>query len=235
MKTRKMLPALVTAGALALAGCGSDDSGGAASGSGGQAAGNPTDRAFVAEMIPHHEGALEMAEIAQKRGESEFVKGLADDILRTQAEEITTLRREDQQLADAGVEKGALGVPGHMMGMSEDTAQLKTATPFDEAFIKMMVPHHKGAIEMAKVELAKGSDPELKTLAQQIIDAQQREIKEMTAQLGRAAVEQEQGAAQTDGKRDGTRAAGPRPPRQTLQAAAASGTGPRDVALPPSR
>jgi uncharacterized protein (DUF305 family) len=41
------------------------------------------DRAFVAAMIPHHESAVEMAEIAQ-RGESEFVKRLAGDIIRTQ-------------------------------------------------------------------------------------------------------------------------------------------------------
>ena len=180
MKKRTKLLALLAAGTLAVAGCGADDGSGE---SASKAGGNGTDRAFVAEMIPHHQSAVEMAEIALKRGESPFVKGLAEDIVRTQKAEIQTLRREDAQLAEAGVKKGALGVPAHMMGMSEDTAQLKTVTPFDDPFIKMMVPHHKGAIEMAKVELAKGSDPELKALAQEIIDAQQREIEEMTENL----------------------------------------------------
>jgi uncharacterized protein (DUF305 family) len=183
MKKRTKLLVLLAAGTLAVAGCGGDENSGE---SASNAGGNGTDRAFVAEMIPHHQSAVEMAEIALDRGESPFVKGLAKDIVRTQKAEIETLRREDAQLAEAGVKKGALGVPAHMMGMSEDTAQLKEVTPFDNPFIQMMVPHHKGAIEMAKVQLTKGSDPELKALAQNIIDAQQREIAEMTEHVKKA-------------------------------------------------
>lgn len=183
MKKRTVLPALLAAGALAVAGCGGDES---SAWGDAKVAGNGTDRAFVAEMIPHHESAVQMAEIAQQRGESPFVAQLADDIVRTQKEEISTMRGEDKQLAGAGVDKTSLGVPAHMMGMGEDTEQLRTVEPFDEAFIKMMVPHHEGAIEMAKVELARGADPELRTLAQAIIDAQRREIEGMTAQLAKA-------------------------------------------------
>jgi uncharacterized protein (DUF305 family) len=137
-------------------------------------------------MIPHHESAVQMAEIALKRGQSGFVRELADDIVSSQEREIAVLRREDAQLARAQVKPGTLGVPEHMMGKGEDTNQLKTVNPFDPPFIKMMVPHHRGAIEMAKVELAKGSDPELKALAQDIIEAQQLEIKQMTEHLAQA-------------------------------------------------
>jgi len=175
MKKRTILTALV-AGALAIAGCGDDES---SAQTDAKATGNGTDRAFVADMIPHHESAVEMAEIAQERGESDFVKGLADDIVRTQNAEVSIMRREEAELVGAGVEKGSLGVPEHMMGMDVDLEELKTATPFDKAFIEMMVPHHKGAVEMAEVELARGADPELKTLAQEIIDAQKREIEQM--------------------------------------------------------
>jgi uncharacterized protein (DUF305 family) len=61
---------------------------------------------------------------------------------------------------------------------------LKGARPFDAKFLEMMVPHHKGAIEMAQVELDKGENAQLKTLAKNIINAQEREVKEMNAQLG---------------------------------------------------
>ena len=165
-----ILPAV--AAAILLAGCGGDDPG------------NATDRAFAAEMIPHHESAVDMAEIALERGESPFVKRLAGEIVRTQKAEIETLRREDAELADAGVKKGKLGVPGHMMGMDGDTAMLKTAEPFDAAFVKMMIPHHEGALVMAKTQLEKGSDPELKALAREIMAAQKREIAEMREQVG---------------------------------------------------
>jgi uncharacterized protein (DUF305 family) len=46
-----------------------------------------------------------------------------------------------------------------MMGMNGDVAGLKTARPFDRAFLRMMIPHHEGAVLMARAELAKGKDP----------------------------------------------------------------------------
>jgi uncharacterized protein (DUF305 family) len=48
----------------------------------------------------------------------------------------------------------------------------------------MMIVHHEGALDMAKVEFEKGQDPELRTLAQQISDAREREIVAMREQLG---------------------------------------------------
>ncbi|MCA1698640.1 MAG: DUF305 domain-containing protein [Actinobacteria bacterium] len=173
----KFLSALV-AGALLVAGCGDSDSRSTA------AAGNPVDRAFVAQMIPHHQSAVQMAQIAQRRGQSAFVKQLADDIVRTQSEEIATLRAADRRLRAAGVQMGSLGVPEHMMGMDDDPASLKSAKPFDRAFMRMMIAHHEGAIVMARAELAKGKDRRLKTVAQNIITAQQREIRQMRKTLG---------------------------------------------------
>ena len=180
MKSTKILSALLVIGAMVVAGCGDDDN---SNESASSTAGNPVDRAFIAGMVPHHESAVEMAKIAQRRGESTFVKQLADDIVRTQNEEINLMRREDKKLADAGIKQGSLGVPEHMTGMGGDISSLKTADPFDKAFINMMIPHHEGAVEMARAELARGGDPELLELAQQIIDAQEREISEMREQL----------------------------------------------------
>lgn len=143
------------------------------------AAGNEIDRAFVAGMVPHHESAIEMAEIAKEMGESEFVASLADDIISSQSEEIDTLSKVEGELEAAGVEPGDLGVPEHMMGMDGDIAALESADPFDEVFIDMMVPHHQGAIVMARVELERGQNAELQELAEAIIEAQSREIEEM--------------------------------------------------------
>jgi len=137
------------------------------------------DRAFTADMVPHHVSAVEMAEIAKQRSKRPEIQGLADDIIRTQKEEIGQMRGIDTRLADDGEPKGKLGVSGAMMGMSMDTGSLKTAEPFDRAFIDMMLPHHQGAIRMARVELDRGADGDAKKLAEAIIAAQSREIEKM--------------------------------------------------------
>ncbi len=137
------------------------------------------DRAFTADMVPHHTSAVEMAEIAKQRSKRPEIQGLADDIIRTQKEEIDQMDGIDARLKDAGAPKGKLGVARGMMGMSMDTGSLKTAEPFDRAFIDMMIPHHQGAIRMARVELDRGADGDAKKLAKAIIAAQTREIGEM--------------------------------------------------------
>ena len=175
----KSLTALGVLAALLVAGCGTSDS----PATGASTTGNPTDRAFVAQMIPHHQSAVQMATIAKRRATGAFVMQLAEDIVRTQTAEIATMRGADQRLKAAGVKPGSLGVSEHMMGMDGDVASLNTAKPFDAAFMRMMVPHHQGAVVMANAELKSGKDPALKKLARNIIRAQQREIGQMRKQL----------------------------------------------------
>ena len=177
MRIARFLPALA-AGLLLRAGCGDVDATTAAP------AANPIDRAFVAEMIPHHESAVAMAKIAERRGSSAFVKQLAADIQRTQTAEVATMRARDETLAAQGVQRGSLGLSQEAMGMDHDVASLETAKPFDDAFLRLMIPHHEGALVMSNALLKGGADPELKTLARAIIAAQQREIAQMREQLG---------------------------------------------------
>lgn len=169
-----MVAALLTVlGALAVSGCGSDDEASTSS------AGSGVDLAFVQEMVPHHNSAVAMATTAQTRSDRSEIKELADSIIKSQNTEIAQMKAISKRLLADGVKVGDLGVPEHMMGMSGDEMALETAEPFDREFIDMMVPHHQGAIAMARVVLEKGQDSEVKDLAQEIIDAQSREIGEM--------------------------------------------------------
>lgn len=169
-----LVAALIIFGALALGACRDDDKS-----SGRSTKGNPMDRAFAADMIPHHESAVAMAKLAKENGSREQIRMLADDIVAAQAAEITQLRSSDQRLAGAGVKVGDLGVSDDAMGMAMKMDELDSKQGFDRTFIDMMVPHHQGAIRMARIELAKGSDPELKALAAAIVTAQSKEIAQM--------------------------------------------------------
>jgi uncharacterized protein (DUF305 family) len=166
--TAVLLGAVLLAFAVAFSACGGDDE--------SEDAAN-VDVAFAEEMIPHHESAIMMAEIASERAQHKEVKELAENIVATQGEEIATL--EDIK-ARLGSDEGAtLGLSEAEMGMDMHGSDLHSAEPFDREFIDMMVAHHQGAIQMARVEIAQGSDPEALDLAEAIVAAQSSEIEQM--------------------------------------------------------
>lgn len=184
-----VLLTLLPAAALGLAACGGDDTSGAA---GGMNHGASTlakemrgpDVAFVQGMIPHHQQAVAMADVAldPRAGAGANVKDLAARIKKAQDPEIALMKGwlSKWGVTDAG--------GGQMMGMATDTdlTLLAEATgqEFDAMWLKMMIAHHEGAIEMAKNVRSGGSDADIKMLAGQVISAQQAEITEMTGILG---------------------------------------------------
>lgn len=180
LKTRPLTLAvalIAVLAALVVAGCGSDDDSGTSS----SKTGDGVDLAFVEEMVPHHNSAVAMATIAKERGEHDEIKTLADNIIKSQTAEVTQMETIAKTLKADGVTSGDLGVPEAMMGMSGDEMSLETADPFDREFIDMMVPHHQGAIVMARAVLKKGESAEVKKLAEAIIAAQSKEIGEMNS------------------------------------------------------
>lgn len=66
-----------------------------------------------------------------------------------------------------------------MQTMHESMSSLESAGNDDEDFVRMMLPHHQAAIDMAKAELTHGQDPQMRRLAQEIIADQESEIELM--------------------------------------------------------
>jgi uncharacterized protein (DUF305 family) len=169
--------ALVALLALAIvAGCGGGD---------GDSAHNAQDVSFAKDMVPHHQQAVMMADMALTQSTSPQLKDLASRIKASQTAEISTM---SGWLAEWGEE--ATDHSSHSMDSSEgmkgmvsdpDMSAMGTARgpDFDRLFVKHMTAHHEGAVEMAKTQLEKGRYEPAKALARDITAAQQKEIAEM--------------------------------------------------------
>ena len=167
-------------GALVFAGCSSS------SAIDENASFNKADQKFVQEMIPHHEQAVVMSEMVSNVQVSGETSALATEIISAQAGEIELMKGF---LSEWGVEYDPNSDPhaGHMMsgdessGMmtDEELAELKNSSGvvFEKMWLTMMLAHHKGAIKMAETVVADGKDEQVKTLAEAIINEQQKEIE----------------------------------------------------------
>jgi uncharacterized protein (DUF305 family) len=147
------------------------------------------DLRFIDAMIPHHQGAVEMAKEAQQKSKRPEIKKLADNIIKSQNQEITQMKQWRQAwYPKAGDKPMAYNSQmGHSMEMSSEQMQgmmmsqdLGAAdAEFDLRFINAMIPHHEGAVTMGQDALSKSKRPEIKKLAQEIVKAQEIEIKQM--------------------------------------------------------
>jgi uncharacterized protein (DUF305 family) len=201
MKYRN-LTILATITALGLAACGSDvdhssmstsETTAATATTGAPAAGavfNDADVGFAQGMIPHHEQAIEMADIALDPtvSASDQVKDLATRIKGAQDPEILLLTgwltawgQPAQMDTSEGHDMSSL--EGMMSADDMDALGGAKGPAFDTMWQEMMIRHHEGAIAMAQAEKANGSNPEALALADQITAAQQAEIDEMNAAL----------------------------------------------------
>jgi uncharacterized protein (DUF305 family) len=147
------------------------------------------DLRFVDAMIPHHQGAVEMAQEVLAKSQRPEMKKLAQDIIAAQNREIAQMkqwRKAWYPKADSQPMAWHAQM-GHMMAMSPEQMQAMMMkgdlgaadAEFDLRFLKAMIPHHEGAITMAKDVLSKSKRPEIKKLAQDILTSQQKEIDQM--------------------------------------------------------
>lgn len=143
------------------------------------------DAMFIEEMIPHHEDAIAMAELALTRAEHPEIKGLAEDVIETQSAEIDQMREWYREWYDADVpafgrSSGMMGRGmGGMMGGAADIGDLETAEPFDRYFIEAMIPHHEMGIMMSQMAGGATRRPELRDLTDSIIEGQSAEVDQM--------------------------------------------------------
>lgn len=145
------------------------------------------DQDFANMMIMHHQGAIDMSEVALAKGMDAQVKTMAQKIITAQKAEIDQFRQilaAYQAPAKSGHTAG-----GHdgshnemsvaMTTMMTEMKNMQMTGNVDKDYIMMMIPHHQSAITMAQNEISHGNHFELKKMAQKIMSDQQKEIAEL--------------------------------------------------------
>jgi len=144
-----------------------------------------SDAMFLQMMIPHHEQAIVMSDLALKISKNKELISLAAQIKAAQDPEITQMKK---WLADDGLSED----PGHSMdgmgGMLSDDELValgnSTGSEFDRKFLAGMIEHHVGAVEMVKM-LNRTQVTELKIFGEQIVKTQTSEIELMRSLLSK--------------------------------------------------
>jgi len=147
------------------------------------AASAPYDLQFLDTMSGHHQAAIEMARPAERQSQHAELKELARNIIRDQEREISQMKGWREQWYAGKPQAMNMEMPGmmdSMKGMDMKGLEAAAGNAFDLMFIDMMTPHHQGAVVMAREALTKAEHPEIKRLAQGIIDAQEKEIAQMS-------------------------------------------------------
>ncbi len=147
---------------------------------------NEADIRFAQAMIPHHQQAIQMADLALTRARKPQVRELARDIKAAQGPEIQTmsswLRSWGQQVPTTG---GHVSGDGHGMMSEQQMNELMRSSDdqFDRMFLEMMIEHHEGAVHTARTEQTAGRYPDAKAMASEIIRTQTAETATMKSML----------------------------------------------------
>ncbi|HEY9295563.1 MAG TPA: DUF305 domain-containing protein [Phormidium sp.] len=143
------------------------------------------DQKFIEMMIPHHQGAIEMAELALTKAKRPEIKKMAESIIQDQKREIQQMQGWYKQWYGKEIAvSSSMDHSAHQGMMSMDMMEthlqnLKTASDFDKEFVRQMIPHHEGALMMAEMVIDTGEHAQIRNLAKSIIESQSAEIKQM--------------------------------------------------------
>lgn len=147
------------------------------------------DLRFIDAMVPHHQGAVKMAQEALQKSKRPEIKKLAQSIIADQDKEIAQMQqwRKTWYASAASTPMAWDSKTKSMMPMTQDqmngmmmNMDLGAADDqFDLRFINAMIPHHESAIVMANDALQKSKRPEIQKFAREIVSSQQAEIDQM--------------------------------------------------------
>ncbi len=145
------------------------------------AASAPYDLQFIDTMTHHHQGAVEMAKMIDGKTNNADIIKFGKQIIADQDKEIAQMKDWREKWFKGAPKALNMEMPGMMDSMKMDMSKMSNSKDkdFDLMFIEMMIPHHAGAVSMAKEALTKSEKAEIKTLAGNIIKAQETEIKMM--------------------------------------------------------
>lgn len=162
------------------------------------------DAGFARDMAAHHEQAVEMAEIIRDRTGSSTIRVIATDVALTQTAQIGMMQgwlalwdlpvatrspRMAWMTGGAGHDGMQTATPSsaRMPGLASraDIERLRTlpSAQADRLFLRLMIAHHRGGVQMAEAGERLAATPAVRTLAQRIASSQQAEIDQMRALL----------------------------------------------------
>lgn len=139
---------------------------------------------FLQQMVPHHQGAIEMAAYEIKHGKNFEMVQLAKSIKAEQEVEIGMMTGwlKSSSLPKEGVPIDYTKAMRLTMDTMMDCMMEHPAAKEDDyAFAEIMIPHHQAAIDMAKVILKYSNDPTITAFAKQLISNEQIEIEQMSS------------------------------------------------------
>lgn len=148
--------------------------------------GEEYDKAFIVDMLAHHEGAVNMAEAALAATERPEIRALSTAIIDAQSKEIAKMRTWQQEWGyPVTAAEGHAGHGGNHEGMENSMMTMMdglnglTDEAFDQKFLELMIEHHQQAVDMSRFAEANAFHAEIKDLGRAIIATQDTEIKTM--------------------------------------------------------
>jgi uncharacterized protein (DUF305 family) len=154
------------------------------------------DQLYIDMMVPHHESIIALAQVARDRLTDARLQAIADTIVTDQTREIEQLRgyrdmfygdprpmpMDEQMMAMMMEQMPGIGDIASMQMLMDPNTLVATFCRADDpdlAFIDLVIPHHEMAIQASEAVVDRATHEEIRTIAQNVIAAQQQEVTEL--------------------------------------------------------